>query len=182
MLALVTAAAVVVIGVEEGILLAVALSLLRHVRHSYRPHTMMLAPDSDGHWFPVPATPGTETSPGLIVYRFGADLFFANDHFFVDDVRRLLDQAPSTVRWFVVDAAAITDLDYSAARTIADFCEGLKQRGIGVIFARVNRYLRSDMDRHGITAAIGETRVFETLHEALATVDADLSMGIKNGE
>jgi SulP family sulfate permease len=179
-LALVTAAAVVVIGVEEGILLAVALSLLRHVRHSYHPHTMMLAPDSEGHWFPVPATPGTETSPGLIVYRFGADLFYANDHFFVDDVRRILDQAPSAVRWFVIDAAAITDLDYSAARTIADFCEGMKQRGIGVIFARVNPYLRSDMDRHGITAAIGEARVFETLHEALATVDVDTSIGTKN--
>jgi SulP family sulfate permease len=177
-LALVTATAVVVIGVEEGILLAVALSLLRHVRHSYRPHTMIMAPDSNGHWLPVPATPGTETSPGLIVYRFGADLFFANDHFFVDDVRRLLDQAPSTVRWFVVDAAAITDVDYSAARTIADFCEGLKQRGVNVIFARVNRYLRSDMDRHGITAAIGETRIFGTLHAALAAVDADSSVDI----
>jgi MFS superfamily sulfate permease-like transporter len=125
----------------------------------------------------VPAAPGIETAPGLIVYRFGADLFFANDHFFVDDVRRLLDRAPTPVHWFVVDAAAITDLDYSAAKTLADFCDGLKQRGIDVIFARVNQYLRSDMDRHGITAAIGEARIFETLHEALAAVDADPSVG-----
>ena len=131
-LALVTALAVVVIGVEDGILLAVALSLLRHVRHSYHPHTMMLAPApaAGGRWAPVPATPGTETAPGLIVYRFGADLFFANDHFFVDDVRRLLDRAPTPVHWFIVDAGAITDLDFSAARTLGEFCEGLKQRGV----------------------------------------------------
>ncbi len=175
-LALVTAAAVVVIGVEDGILLAVALSLLRHVRHSYHPHTMMLAPGPGARWQPVPAVPGIETAPGLIVYRFGADLFFANDHFFVDDVRLLLDRAPTPVRSFVVDAAAITDLDYSAAKTLADFCDGLKQRGIDVIFARVDQYLRADMDRHGITATIGEARIFETLHEALATVSLDPSV------
>ncbi len=57
-LAVFTAAAVVLIGVEHGILVAVALSLLRHVRHSYRPHTMILAPGDDGVWVPVPAVPG----------------------------------------------------------------------------------------------------------------------------
>ena len=77
-LAVITAAAVVVIGVEQGILLAIALSLFRHVRHSYSPHTMMLAPNPAGQWVPMPATPGKETEPGLIVYRFGSDLFYAN--------------------------------------------------------------------------------------------------------
>ena len=46
-----------------GILLAVALSLLRHVRHSYRPHTMVLAPDESGRWLPMSATPGLEYIP-----------------------------------------------------------------------------------------------------------------------
>jgi high affinity sulfate transporter 1 len=176
-LALVTAMAVVVIGVEDGILLAVALSLLRHVRHSYHPHTMMLAPTpaTGGRWAPVPATPGTETAPGLIVYRFGADLFFANDHFFVDDVRHLLDRAPTPVHWFIVDAGAITDLDFSAARTLAEFCVGLKQRGVNVLFARANQYLRADMDRHGITAVLGESHIFETLHQALVAAGFDPS-------
>src|SRR5262252_4164993 len=56
-LAVTTAAAVVLIGLQQGILLAVAVSLLRHVRHSYRPHTTVLVPDSSGRWMPVPATP-----------------------------------------------------------------------------------------------------------------------------
>ncbi|WP_205988528.1 SulP family inorganic anion transporter [Paraburkholderia sp. Ac-20336] len=166
-LAVFTAAAVVLIGVEHGILVAVALSLLRHVRHSYRPHTMMLAPNGDGLWVPVPAVPGTETAPGLIVYRFGADLFYANDHFFVEDVSGLIGHAPSAVRWFVVDASAITDLDYSAARSVGELCASLKRGGIDVIFARVNRYLRADMDRHGITPIVEERCIFGTLHEAL---------------
>jgi SulP family sulfate permease len=169
-LAAVTAAAVVAIGVEPGILLAITLSLLRHVRHSYRPHTMVLTPDASGRWEPAPAAPGTQTEPGLVVYRFGADLFYANDSRFVDEVRALVDRAPSPVRWFVVDAGAITDLDYSAARSVRDLIEDLDRRGVQLVFGRVNPYLRADMDRHGITTAIGEGRIFNTLHEALAAV------------
>jgi sulfate permease, SulP family len=169
-LAVVTAAAVVLVGVEQGILLAMGLSLLRHVRHSYRPNTMVLMPDAAGRWLPAPALPGTETEPGLIVYRFGADLFYANEGRFADEVRALVEHAPNPVRWFVVDAGAITDIDYAAARSVRDLLEDLKRRAVGLVFARVNPYLRSDMDRHGITAAIGEARIFGTLHEALAAV------------
>ncbi|MFP3567518.1 SulP family inorganic anion transporter [Paraburkholderia sp. SIMBA_030] len=164
-LAVFTATAVVLIGVEHGIVLAVVFSLLRHVRHSYRPHIMVLVPGDDGVW--VPAVPGEQTAPGLIVYRFGADLFYANDHFFVEAARQLIARAPSPVRWFVIDASAITDLDYSAARSVGELCQTLKQSGIEVIFARVNRYLRSDMDRHGITPIVDASCIFNTLHEAL---------------
>ena len=167
-LAVSTAAVVVTVGVEEGILLAIVLSLLRHVRHSYRPHTTVLAPDTAGRRMLVPAKPGAQTEPGLIIYRFGADLFYANDHRFTDEVRSLVEHAPTPVRWFIVEAGAITDLDYSAARSIRELLDDLAQRKVELIFARVSPYLRSDMDRHGITAAIGEARIFTTLHEAIA--------------
>jgi SulP family sulfate permease len=168
-LALVTAAAVVLIGVEHGILLAVALSLMRHVRHSYHPHTMVLEPTApSGRWQPVPTKPGATTAPGLIVYRFGSDLFFANDHFFALEVIQLIDSANDVLHWFVVDAGAITDLDYSAARTLSDLIQNLQKRKIAVIFGRVNVYLRADMDRHGITRTLGASNIFETMHEALA--------------
>ena len=169
-LAVGTAAAVVVIGVEQGLLLAIALSLFRHVRHSYSPHTMMLAPNATGRWVPVPAIPGKETEPGLIVYRFDSDLFYANANRFADEVRALVEAAPTPIRWFIVDAGAITDIDYSAAQAIRDLLDDLARQKVGVVFARVSPYLRSDMDRHRITAAIGEARIFTTLHEAIAAV------------
>jgi MFS superfamily sulfate permease-like transporter len=169
-LAVVTAAAVVAIGVEQGILLAIALSLFRHVRHSYSPHTMMLAPNATGQWIPVPATPGKETEPGLIVYRFNSDLFYANVNRFADEVRALVEHAPTPIRWFIVDAGAIADIDYSAAQALRDLLEDLARKRVGIVFARVSPYLRSDMDRHHVTAAIGETRIFTTLHEAIAAV------------
>jgi sulfate permease, SulP family len=167
-LAVVTAAVVVAVGVEQGILLAIVLSLLRHVHHSYRPHTMVLAPTAAGQLAPVPATPGVQTEPGLIIYRFCADLFYANDHRFTDEVIALVEHAPTPVRWFIVEADAITDLDYSAARSICELLDDLAHQKVGIMFARVSPYLRSDMDRHGITAAIGEARIFTTLHDAIA--------------
>ena len=169
-LAITTAAAVVAIGVEQGILLAIALSLFRHVRHSYRPNTTMLVPDASGQWTSTPVMTGKETEPGLIVYRFGADLFYANHNRFTDEVRTLVAQAPMPVRWFVVDAGAITNIDYSAAQSLHDLLEDLTRQRVGMVFARVRPSLRSDMDRHRVTRVIGETRVFATLHEALAAV------------
>ncbi len=169
-LAMITATVVALVGLEQGILLAVALSLLRHVRHSYHPHTMVLVPDKADRWLPMSATPGTETAPGLIVYRFGADLFYANDKRFADEVRTLIERAPTPIHWFLIDAGAMTDIDYSAACALRDLCDDLKSRKINLVFGRVNTYLREDMDRHGITTAIGEKFVFSTLHEALSMV------------
>jgi MFS superfamily sulfate permease-like transporter len=167
-LAIVTTATVVAVGVEQGILLAIMLSLFMHVRHSYLPHTMMLAPDATGAWTSVPAIPGRVTEPGLIVYRFGADLFYANEARFVSQVHALVKLAPTPLRNFVVDAGAITDIDYSAAVAIRELLDSLRASEVQVIFGRVNPYLRFDLDRHGLTAAIGEARIFSTLHAAVA--------------
>ncbi len=167
-LALATAATVIAVGVEQGILLAMALSLFRHVRHSYRPNTMMLVPDATGRWVVAPAAPGRFTAPGLIVYRFGADLFYANQNRFCDEVHELVSHAPGPLRWLIVDADAITDMDYSAARGIRDLLDDLGRAGVEVIFGRVSPYLRADMDRHGISAALGAGHIFTNLHEAIA--------------
>ena len=130
LLAVSSAAVVVAVGVEQGILFAVAFSLVRHVRHSYRARSMVLTPDAHGRWTPTPAAPGLETAPGLIVYRYGADLFYANADQFVDQVRELVATAPAPVKWFVIDAEPIIHIDLSEdenfalvallTRTIAD--------------------------------------------------------------
>jgi MFS superfamily sulfate permease-like transporter len=162
------AAAVVAIGVEQGILLAIGFSLVRHVRHSYRAHSMVLVPDeARGRWRPAPTAPGLQTAAGLIVYRYGADLFYANAEHFADEVRELVEKAPAPVKWFVVDAEAITDIDLSAADTVRQLIEELSDKGVSLCFGRVAAYLLSDLKRHRIAALIGEGRVFATLHEAL---------------
>lgn len=168
MLAIVTTVAVVAIGVEQGILLAIALSLLAHVRHSYRPHAVMLMPDEHERWVPVPVVPGKVTQDGLVIFRFGGDLFYANVNHFADQVLGLVEHAPAPVTWFVIDASAITDIDYSAAQVLRNLLAELAHRGVNIVFARVSQYLRADLNRHRITAALGDHQIFGTLHEAIA--------------
>jgi sulfate permease, SulP family len=173
LLAITTAVAVVAVGVEQGILFAIGFSLVRHVRHSYQAHSMVLVPDASGRWEPAPAAPGLQTAPGLIVYRYGADLFYANADHFADEVRELIEKAPAPVKWLLLDAEAIGDVDLSAAQNVRSLLEDLSRKGVRVVFGRVNRYLLSDMRRHRIAAVIGDGRIFPTLHEALDAIRAE---------
>jgi SulP family sulfate permease len=168
-LALVTAAVVVVIGVEQGILLAMVLSLLRHVRHSYRPHTAVLVEDG-GQWRATPAVPGALSGPGLVIFQFGADLFYANAGRFAADVRGLVEGAATPVNWLVVDAGAITSVDYSAARVLRDLQQDLIRRRIGLVLVHTESSLRADLRRHRLSDVIGTDHIFDTLHEALAAL------------
>lgn len=168
-MALITAAVVVAIGVEQGILLAIALSLLWHVRHSYRPHTAVLVEDG-GQWRPTPAVPGALSGPGLVIFQFGADLFYANAGRFVADVRSLVESADPPVKWLVVDAGAITSVDYSAARMVADLQQDLIRRGIALALVHTGSSLRADLRRHRLSDVIGADRIFDTLREALAAI------------
>jgi len=169
-LAVITAAIVVLVGVEQGILLAMTLSLLRIVHHSYHPHTAILVRDEKGEWRPQAVAPGVETEPGLVIYRFGAPLFYANTSRFSEEIRGIVGREPTPVRWLVVDAGPITRIDYTAARSVRQLKEDLARRDVLMAFAHVGSDLRADLDRHHLTEVIGEARLFDTLREALASI------------
>jgi MFS superfamily sulfate permease-like transporter len=69
---------VVALGVEYGIVLAVVASVVDHLRHSYSPLNSVLVKSPTGHWRTVPITPGARTEDGIVVYRFGTSLYYAN--------------------------------------------------------------------------------------------------------
>jgi SulP family sulfate permease len=166
-LAMTTAGVVVLVGVEQGIVLAMVLSLLRIVKHTYHPHSAVLKLDKAGVWQLNPVVPGAVSEPGLVIYRFGAPLFYANAGRFAEEILLLAGPAPSLVRWVVVDAGAITHVDYTAARVVRELQHDLVQRGVALVFAHVQSDLRPDLDRHQLTEVIGADRIFDTLHQAL---------------
>ena len=167
-LALLTAAAVVGVGVELGVLLAMGLSLLRHVRHSYEPHTGVLVRDAGGEWQLLPCSAARLAEPGVLIYRFGADLFYANERRFADELRSVVKRIGPELRALVVDASAMADLDYSAARTLRELIGELQAHQVGLVFGRVSPALHADMQRHGIGEALGAQHLHASLHEALA--------------
>jgi SulP family sulfate permease len=171
-LALFTALVVVLVGVEQGIILAMVLSLMRIVSHSYHPHTAVMVQDQRGIWQATPVQAGAVTQPGLVVYRFGAALFYANAGMFADEIRALAGPAPSPLRWLLVDAGAITKVDYTAAQVVRELQQDLSGRGVALAIAHVESDLKEDLDRHHLTEAIGPDRIFDTLREALAAYHA----------
>src|SRR5208337_3959995 len=111
---------------------------LRIVQHSYHPHTAVLVKESEsGVWQLTPPVPGAISEPGLAVYRFGAPLFYANAGRFSDEIRGIVGPAPSPLRWVLVDAGAITHVDYTASRVVCDLQKELASRGVALVFARV---------------------------------------------
>ena len=172
LLALITAATVVVFGVEPGILLAVVLSLLMHVRQSYRPHIGVVIRDSANHWCIDDPIPGKVAEPGMVMFWFGAGLFYANVSFFAEHARRLVHDSPSPVRWLVVDATAVTEMDYSAGRALAELQQDLAKAGVVLSLIVVQVRHQGYLERMGLIDVIGANRIFESRR---ACVEAYLS-------
>lgn len=147
------------------------MSLLRIVQHAYHPHSGVLLAENGMYWKLQPPLPGTTTKPGLILYRFGAPLFYANASRFAEEIRTVVGPSATSMLWCVVDAEAITNLDYTAARVVRDLHEELMQIGVTMAFARVGPYLQADFDRHEITDVIGKNLIFPRLHDALVAFE-----------
>jgi len=163
-LAAFTAATVVLVGVKQGILLAVVLSLLQHVRRSYQPHTGVILRDASDNWEMEEPVPGKMLEPGLVMFWFGSDLFYANAALFTEKARQLVEESPSPVRWLVIDASAITGIDYSAASALAELQQDLAKKGVVLALARVNPIAGGEsqqrLKRLGLVKLIGPDRIF----------------------
>jgi len=163
--ALVTAIVVVVLGVEQGILLAIVLSLIVHVKRHFTPHDAVVRFDEQGHVRLAEPTPGTVTEPGLVIYRFPVGIFYANAVRLSEDAMRLVN-VPDPPRWFVLHAEAIDDIDYTGAQTLLELADHLHQRGIVLAVAEASDYLRRELDRFGLTDKIGPDRYLDSLQDA----------------
>ena len=86
---------------------------------------------------------------------------------FADEISTLVGPSPTSVRWLIVDAEAITNVDYTAARVVQELKKYLTNAGVVFGFARVAWNTRADFDRHHLTEAIGPFLIFNRLHDAV---------------
>jgi sulfate permease, SulP family len=164
--ALLTTAAVVVLGVEYGIVVAIIASIVDHLRHSYNPLNCVLVKSPEGHWQPGPAGPGARTEAGLVVYRFGTSLYYANASRLVEDVAALVGHG-APLRWMVIDCAAIGDVDYTASTVLVKVVEHVRQHHVHLVLSSVLGPVRHQLDRYGISKALGQDAYFDTPGQAL---------------
>jgi sulfate permease, SulP family len=129
----------------------VGLSLVDQVRHTYRPRTRLWCPDPAGQGFQtVPVAPGVFAAPGILAYRFEANLFYANADRFLEEILDLITRNASPIRALVVDATGIDDVDYSAAKTLLQLRHELCRRGILLTFVVSSSHLLKILARFGI--------------------------------
>ena len=158
---------VALLGVLEGIAVAVGLSILNVFRRAWWPYQTTL-----GH---VPGMPGqhdrrmypdAEQLPGLVIFRFDAPLFFANARTFRDQIRRLAAAEPRP-QWIVIAAEPITDVDTTAADMLADLDEELNAAGTSLVFAELKDPVRAKLERYELIGPLNPDHFFPTLDAAL---------------
>ena len=172
-IALVTAVVVCAVGVEQGIILAIVASILEVIRRHYKPKDFVVTVSPNGDESYAKAIPGTQSDPGLIIYRYDSDLFYANANRFVDDVEALIDKAPDPVRWLILDAKSVDDIDYSAGVSIAGLMDYLKARQVTFALSGADTGLIDTLRAYDLLDRIGADHLHDSLSEALDAFRAD---------
>jgi MFS superfamily sulfate permease-like transporter len=160
-------AGVAVLGVLWGVGIAIALSLLSFVRRAWRPHDAVLGRvDNLKGYHDTERHPEARLIPGLVLYRFDAPIFFANAELFREHVDALAHSGD--VRWIVVAAEPVTDIDVTGGEMLGALNEELQAAGVELAFAELKDPVRERLRDYGVEEAIGATRFFPTLGVAVA--------------
>jgi len=144
-----------------------ALSVIEHIFHSYRPYDTLLGVDDRGRIEIVPATDSLQAIPGVVIYRFGASVYYANTARFVEECLDIVERADPPLTWFVLDCAAVGDIDYSGSDAIRQVLEELGRKDVKLALSDVNPKVQSELDAYGLTAKIGADRIFDTFQDLL---------------
>ncbi len=169
--ALVALTGTVLLGVLQGVIIAVIVSLAERLSRQYHPRDAVLLRDGEVSDWVRDRLNGDYTRiasvKGLLVYNFDGPLFFENVSYFIARVRRAMRAAKQPVRHIVVDAGAIDTIDYTAAEEFKVFCTELHADGVTVSLAHVSPHLRVQLEDTGIAEVLGENAVYSTLYDAL---------------
>jgi high affinity sulfate transporter 1 len=171
LLSLVATAGVIFFGVLEGIIAAIALSILLFFQQNWWPHGELLGRFEDGWHSRRGDDPGEPPPPGVIVFRWEAPLFFANSGLFRQQLRRHVRQLEP--RWIVLQCEAITDIDITAAEMLERLDVELNAKGIHLAFVQLRTRLHELIAQHGLFATLDREHFYTTINEALTEIDAE---------
>jgi sulfate permease, SulP family len=168
LIAATTTLGVVLVGVLEALVVAVALSLLDVVRRSATPHDAVLGwVERLGRYADVRLHPRATITPGVLVYRLDDRLFFANASYVRGRIREAIDGAPAPVRWLVFDAEALSHVDATGVQALHELIGSLQDEGITFVAARLKDPMRRTFRDVGLLDVIGEGHLYPTVRAAV---------------
>jgi high affinity sulfate transporter 1 len=161
---------VAVLGAIPGIGLAIAIAIIQFLWDSWRPHSAVLgrAQGVKGY-HDITRYPDARRIPGLVLFRWDAPLFFANAELFKERVLDAMATSPTPVRWLVVAAEPVTNVDVTAGDTVAELHHALQAMGVELCFAELKDPVKDKLKRFGLFAQLGEQFFFPTIGAAVSS-------------
>jgi MFS superfamily sulfate permease-like transporter len=170
-LALITLLTVALVGVEQGIAVAVLLAILDRIRKSAMSHLAVLGRVAGTtSWTPLEADPDAAQQVGVLAVLFATPLWYANATHFREQMHAAFTKEPGTTRVVVLDSIGMSDLDFTGARAFGRMLDAAERQGVAFGMARAGERLRESMRRGGLLARIGEDHFFSTVDEAVTTL------------
>jgi len=166
------------LGIQWGILVGVAASVLLFLVLTTRPYFAVLGrvPESQTY-LNMARHPHAETIPGIILVRVDAQFYFGNVSFLKETVRTLVRESETPVRYFVLEAAGVNDLDSAAAATLAELDEELAAQGIRLVLTRIKGPVRDVLQRTGLLEKLAsEGRVYLSTHRAIEVLRSGMAL------
>jgi sulfate permease, SulP family len=170
-LAVVTLLVVAFVGVEQGVLVAMVISLAVRTKRTARPEDVVLGrePGTD-HWIRTDIGQPTEQVAGVIVILISAPLWYGDAAYVRQRVRRILASADPSVAALVLDLSGMPDIDFSGAQMLGSLVTDLEGQGISLAVARSSRLIHHELKHSGLLAQIGPDRLFASVQEAIDAV------------
>jgi high affinity sulfate transporter 1 len=166
--ALATTISVVLFGVGWGIVFAILFSIIAHLRHGYHPRNFLMFRNREGKWMSTPVSSGEQAEDGLLMYRFGADLYYANEGRMSEEVLEVVRAAKTPVKWFCFSASSVNDIDYSGSEALRQLHGDLSRMGITLVISHLEDHVRAELERDTLTTLIGKDHIFLSKDDVVA--------------
>jgi sulfate permease, SulP family len=167
-LAAATLLVVALVGIQQGVILAIVLSLADRTRRTARPRDTLLGrePGTD-HWIPPDVGKATEQVPGVLVYQVYAPLWYGNADYLRLRIRNLVDSAAIPIHAVIFDAAGIPDIDYTGLQAFRDLASELARRGVTLRVARASHLVHHNLKRGALLGQLGADHLDNSVEEAV---------------
>jgi sulfate permease, SulP family len=158
---------VLAFGPLQAVIIAFLLATIDLLRRASRPGTWVLRESPDGSHFIPYETDHAPVTPGIVIYRFGGSLYFANATLFEEEVEKLVAQAKTPVKWFLLDLEAMSDIDTTGEETLHQVLTWLAKRSVTVAVSRANPSITALLTHYHLIELIGKNRLYPTNRHAI---------------
>ncbi len=180
-LAMVSILGVALVGVLEGIVIAVMISIFQLFERAWRPYTAVLGkPEDVAGYHDITRYPDARQQPGLLIIRWDAPLIFANANLFRKKLRKLIAKTDPHPVWIILTAEPVTDVDTTAGDMLVDLDLELNAAGIHLVFAELKDSVREKIERYGLLETIDRRHFFPTIEVAVEEFHREVQIGTQH--